>query len=1105
MEMKVTGKICRMIGRWLAMMAVVIMAVACSDDLYESINGGQDDVDGIGFSLSVTEQSEQIYNYGGGGSSSRAAAVDSAVIAANTFSAHAFEGNSMGLQVHRMPLPMVGIHPHTVSSGNTGGETSSMRAPLSEVVEKDDPLSFHDSLTIWGYTSTAYKTVNNETTTEIFRQNILKKVRGWRSSAHWPYGGENMKFYAVAPAMEALDITVGNTPGYTTAPTLKFVVPDNPDEQRDLLYGKSEVISNVDTRVKTLGEDDKIVPLSFSHILTAVRFAQGNIPTNVTIKSVGLYHIKNEGTYTPGTGWAVSDKTGGSYTVETNWTSESYSPGSNVYIKDKNNKDFVLFLLPHTLTSVAEIHVTLLEHTYKTDANGNLKDPREFTGETKEHTVKATLTGDVWSPGYTVTYKITIGELEEGYYFIATDPAELEHSSSSQESSFNVQSFRNFIDYAEEAEGKIPADKYAKAVDWSIVGYSLTEKTADEAFDPLSVRSVSDIPWLSFKDLNIETATTGGNVNAEFTVASQAVAKTVNHQTNLGGTAAEYRDLMTYDPNGKTQNYSDSGGNTANCYIVNRAGSYTIPLIYGNQKKGEAPFVDHTGQPIAHVWIYDQLVSVGEGKGGAAHTTETEPTETQTSQVVDDSYSDKIITTTTYQCQKDKSEYVWESEGLRAKVLWQDVNGLITNVIPELSKKNHTESGNGCLEFAVKSNPVPGNAVIALQMRRKHTWLTGTKTVVETKDKETNEVITTVTTGPTYSIDDEKYDGYENVWAWHIWVTDEIYSTNYDDTQYPTYDSEKHTRLVDLNNFSSTTRVMPVNLGWVPDENEVGYYEPRYVWVKLQQATTGNTAVVRIVQHARQPLITGTSTIYQWGRPFPLPVVLKNDCTTKRTIYDGDGNDITDNFVITAFSGDIKESILHPDQMGRYSSSDWWNTSTDYDLWSGSGELADKTVYDPCPAGFCIPKKDVFYGFKLDGATDYSAISNGNLLNMWKNEGSQTNGKVKQGGYLYAAAHKELTATDRYGMMIYLPSGGTWSNNIGAGTKLDDVGTGCRLDNPSSVILWTADKPSKKGNAIFLRPKWDEASEEVLNFSKSYNYGTAMPIRPKTSNTTTCE
>ena len=51
----------------------------------------------------------------------------------------------------------------------------------------------------------------------------------------------------------------------------------------------------------------------------------------------------------------------------------------------------------------------------------------------------------------------------------------------------------------------------------------------------------------------------------------------------------------------------------------------------------------------------------------------------------------------------------------------------------------------------------------------------------------------------------------------------------------------------------------------------------------------------------------------------------------------------------------IATSIANPTRFGRYNGD--WNSTSDADLW---GDVSNtKTIYDPCPTGYKVPKRDV--------------------------------------------------------------------------------------------------------------------------------------------------
>ena len=181
--------------------------------------------------------------------------------------------------------------------------------------------------------------------------------------------------------------------------------------------------------------------------------------------------------------------------------------------------------------------------------------------------------------------------------------------------------------------------------------------------------------------------------------------------------------------------------NTANCYIVRELGFYRIPLVYGNAIKNGVPNTPaYTG------------------------------TETETTTPFVNSLGNAIT-----------SPYIEEdlgTEALFASVLWQDVQGMVTNV--------SISHGSPCrfVDFYVASIPVTGgNAVVCVM------------------DKSQNIL-----------------------WSWHIWVfTDDItptYVWNLIDPR-PTPKETGGTKY----------NIMPFNLGttW-DDSSKVSFKSVSYQW-----------------------------------------------------------------------------------------------------------------------------------------------------------------------------------------------------------------------------------------------------------------------------------
>lgn len=1117
----------------LLLLAVMFATASCSDHLFDDlINNGEEDLDGMAFTVSTVEMADLTVNMGG----TRAASFENSEVSEETansdaFIAHPLTGdNPYGLQVHRMPLPYVGIHRKAVnarclestadsddsdysdnllSSEDSERADRPTRAPVAAIVHTD-ASNFHDSLTIWGYTDAVYKNTGSTEAENktIFSRTLLKKIRNWRSSAHWPYGSTDkptkMRFYAVSPAFESIDIQLlsGNTPSYANRPEFNYTLPETAGEMRDLLYGESAEVdvqdgptgsTDGDPKAENLGRDNKFVDLSFQHILTCIRFAKGTIPDGITIQRIDIEGVYTSANFHPTT---QDDATGTSGKWDSHSGSAVYTlwpkvvtstSGSNVYI----DGDSCFFMIPQTLSSSAKLTITLTApQQYQIDEYGsyvkNSDGTRKGDGTNfRTHTLSCPLSGDIWKKGYTVTYKLTIGEVEDGYYLIAESPEAYEHSNSSINGTFPIHSYHTYFDYSDPAH---PTGKEVTThgVNWKVVGYSTQSGVESESnkFDEAKPE------WLHGTTPNTTGIYEGGyGAIASYTISPQTSLNDQHSKVLEGNTtnSANDRDLSQKSPNG--DNYSSQ--ESANCYIVNRIGSYKIPLIYGNGNINTISpnpiFKDHIGATITNPSIKEQIEAKNTGEI-----------------VVDGSDPTKGT----------RFQYNWENlsnnaarQNLRAIVLWQDVEGLISS--PSVSTTH--------ISFSI-GKAVPGNAVIALQGERV------TMPFIRTQTDNGEGADPRYTYGYWVQTGDPTPSGeWETFWTWHIWMTDEVYKNDgnssaggggksYDEL-FLNWDGTDH--LVTLQNKNrAENKILPVNLGWVPDDDDFGFYDHREVWVKLQQVepttegATPQSTIVKIEQHARQPLVTGTSTIYQWGRPTALPMLKKMN-GTPRPIYGASGvTDISDRFTGKKID-DYWEFIESPYNLLKDNSNSkgWWPTATEYAFWSAAS--GEKTIYDPCPPGFQMPSYAVFTGTSRHPSDDVA--TKGLYLNMWPdatNDAGQTmkSGEQRKGAYLYTEYHEattettEIPADHRYDQLFYLPATGRWSGDAEEGVSFSN-----KQSDTSTGIYWFAEHDGTTGGkALWLKPEWSEEytysgtgeNKSPVQRQKTLNYNTALPIRP---------
>lgn len=1048
-------------------LAAALMLTACSDDLFDGIGTTSLD-DGIAFSITTEEQED----------------IAVGTRAANNnleTKATPFQGNAAGLYVHTLPYPAVGYHDVT-----TPADT---RAAVADIASTDN---FHDSLTIYGYTDKTSTYDNYTYGTTLFgdKGTTLRKANNWRSTVRWPFDATTMKFYAIAPA-KAKGLTMGSgTIDYNTAPSFTYTVPDNIKEQPDLLYAASgEIQTNTKSETADKGLDNKVIDLKFQHILTAVRFAQGNIPEGFNITGLTISGIKNTGTFTGNTSsWSAQDGTA-TYTVigedgaKTSHISDGWN--KNTYI----DGDYALFLMPQELSG-ATITVKLkAKHS-------------DGTMDNTERTISTTLSG-TWQAGFTYTYLITIGTLVDDYVLITSDDQVFDsNTSSSQNGTFTVTSYRNTrkysgdgaTDYTNNATTEDETAATAKPVKWKFGGFytSTDGKNFTEVTDNTSL---SWPYWLTSRNesdaiFSKSTEHAGGYQNSNaFTVAAQehfdkeattlsAAKHDASHKAILqgNGTASTVIDLS------KARGYQsiDNNRETANSYIINQAGTYIFPLVYGNGikngtrtdgsvlegQKTSYGIVDHNGNAIKRAWIANSLQQYN-GK---------EPT----SPTDGDSYITYDIPTGT----------------ANIKILWQDQQNLIDDATqtnhPEIvlrsdQETDDTEAQNRLFaKFTIQnSNIKPGNALIGVYANKiTHTYSTSTGNWSESTEQQL-------------------------AWTWHIWVTDEVYPNKDGALDYHLNEKDGAEVATLTNASSATNDIMTVNLGWVPDEDTYdtyGRYVHRDIYVKIQQeddgltgfTTTPRSKYIRIQNKAAQDLIRGRYTFYQWGRPTAIPMEQK--LTDNMTSYDDKGNLVTgDNQFITLYdntgstiatkivaSTNVQDAILLAPDMLRYQGTDdddWWNTTNLYNFWGGNSEstATTKTLYDPCPPGFKVPNASVFNGFTSDG-NDNGESSTNTIYAI--------NGQDRRGAYYYTTHPTGgINYSDPY---VYMPATGHWSTNQPVNTLMK-----YQNEAPGKGYYWLSkyDGSTKKG--FYLRI---EASSKPENnhvyFNNTEDYHDGLPIRP---------
>ena len=455
---------------------------------------------------------------------------------------------------------------------------------------------------------------------------------------------------------------------------------------------------------------------------------------------------------------------------------------------------------------------------------------------------------------------------------------------------------------------------------------------------------------------------------------------------------AENLDLSLYDIDNLHTPRASGKPRTANCYIVDRAGTYQLPLVFGNA-------VDWVKNPTTgentHAY-YDgggsnALDDMHRMHSGALKTVNDNPTRLL--------YTPYIL--------DDASEV---SGTVDAVVVWQDVKSSTYAFITDLSIVNLAVPG------------FPGKSTVPFLRFRVPLG-----SIDRTASTDPSECVTGIRQGNAVLA---VRKGGQILWSWHIWVTD-----GHDEDGDAKGDGFTPVPVPLGTSGSQTSGFLPDNLGWC-DYNTLNRYRDRVWYVRLRQTVGDADPIVFKVVQVPPVEVTaykGSNTYYQWGRKDPfLPsdgytntdgtgpgsfagIGKNKEWFSPGGLYDIDDGDAAvqsqvigdpdglDKNVDWDLRGHIYFAIQHPhifyyclyydpqklDENIVYptygSRQNWLMGAYPYNLWNqnnGNTEGYDgpvyKTIYDPCPPGYSVPRTKAFKYFE-------SCIS-GSSLNSSKGE-----------------------------------------------------------------------------------------------------------------------
>lgn len=386
----------------------------------------------------------------------------------------------------------------------------------------DEKIS-HESGGVWSPDKTRYWPADKDLTLDFYAQA--------------PYGNAHVTDVSAGEGKISFSYTVPDGAGNTDA---------DAEAQPDILFAYA-ACSKAESKGGT-------VSLEFGHALAGVKFVASNV-TGSTIKTITLKGLQGEGTCTYDAGTGKFDwQTGGderdfsqTFNVELSGQQTDKQP-----ITDQR-PETTFMMIPQTLEGVT-VEVTLEE-----TASG---ESFTLTGSLAQ-----TQTG-TWEAGKIYTYAISTESINWEYVFEVTPSITLPLGTTTGQ--YTVTSYR-------QRKGD-PSTR--EAVAWKAENMGFSEKDQE---DGTSVETTLDKILSDFTYQDENPSETEKSYSLKVTTTTLKTTydgdQTLKDNTQRGSADSPY-DLSTHDENGST-----IAQTTANCYVVSAAGTYQLPLVYGNAIK----------------------------------------------------------------------------------------------------------------------------------------------------------------------------------------------------------------------------------------------------------------------------------------------------------------------------------------------------------------------------------------------------------------------------------------------------------------------------------------------------------------------------------------
>lgn len=880
---------------------------ACSDELVP--NGGTHNSELVGFTMDCS------------GDSVKSRSMDSkkpfcGVLA---MTSEDNSGDSLYLHTNVMDNPVV-------VSTDSKKKAVSRGTPVNEA-------NFGDNFYVYAYT-------NVDNTTRTYMQNIkvTKGTTAWLPESNFYWTENDLDFFAYhgddQSKISSLNHNIvysSNAEDMKKQASFSYTVPKSNDNTTDATVQPDIMMS-----FNSCGKSDYagVAPLKFSHALSAVKF-ELHMPITGKIKTVTIEGIYGAGTcvYDGAKVLSTKDDTSDDYVWTTSGSTVSYTQsfdqaidkadveGDKTIKLDGDKEQFTFMLIPQTIPSTAKVKVVMW------DSENNVE--HTFAGTISDGTAK-------WLPGKTYTYIISrnavvweyVFEVTPNVNFLLIDDINKTYSVKSYKQTASagekiplMWKATNFADYPQEVDRNgVATDK----------GDAVNSATAPDS-------------WFASFESEGEGKGEGNVDNKKIEIKRPTLTSSYKGDEILQENEPKGSEKNPWDLSIHKHDGTERARCTANCYIVHSAGTYMLPLVYGNAIENG----------VANTKAYNyQYNGDYSDDANLKNNPETDYIVGNSSHKFHDHNSDingSSGITQPYISTLDGGKYTVKD----AVMLWQDAYNIVKQGSVELTT---TADGKQALKFTLNREYMQqGNIVLAVR-------------------DESGTIL----------------------WSWHIWVCDYNYHIYYKIKNY------KNQVGTDNRTYKEDYRFTIGNLGHcMAKKIEVS---ARKTVVSFEQydndnnKTVVNKANMTVIQEGKNfDQARGNNVFYQWGRKDPLVGVQNDGLSIKEHYTDPDKTQYR--YGVLSQQATIADGIKNPTKFFsantkgsdpvRYD--DWvkgpvtgylnlWNNyhyahnRSAYQYANSDGSLAInqncdeyyekidnsntkliKTVYDPSPVGFKLP------------------------------------------------------------------------------------------------------------------------------------------------------